>query len=372
MKQFPGYLALSVLILIFLTSCMPGGEDGAQEGGEEMASASWVVDTAGVTEFSSVVSQTAPVTWRALREYVYASAPVRGIREAVLRADVPGTIESIDVNLGETVQEGDILVTLASDISSLTVQQLEAQRDTLARQLEAQKVLYERGAVSRTALLNTESSLKGIEAQLTSAQDTLSGSFISSPIPGRIGYLDDSLVIGTTVSPNQVIARVVDNSRMKLVFSVGQSQLFQIREGYRATVTISTRYERYESEGVVTAISAASDESTGSWRVVVEADNPDADSIRAGMSADIAIFNSDAPLQFIVPNSAMVYRNGMTYVYLLESENTARLLEVNLLDTYGDYTAVSAIDDAVDLTGRDVLVTRLDAIQSGDVVVTRE
>ncbi|MBN2861357.1 MAG: efflux RND transporter periplasmic adaptor subunit [Sphaerochaetaceae bacterium] len=372
MKRFLGYLSFSILILIMLTSCIPGQDEGVQESSEEMASASWVVDPDGVTEFSSIVSQTAEVKKRALREYVYASAPVRGVNEAVLRADVPGTIERIDVNLGDTVQKEDILVTLASGVSSLTVQQLEAQRDTLLRQMDAQKVLYDRGSVSQSALSTTESSLKGIEAQLESAQDTLSSSFISSPIAGRIGYLDDSLVIGTTVSPNQMIARVVDNTRMKLIFSVGESQLFQIKEGYSATVTISTQYDRYQSEGVVTAISAASDESTGSWRVMVEADNPDPDLIRAGISADIAIFNSDAPLQFVVPNSAMVYRNGMTYVYLLESENTAKLLEVNLLDTYGDYTAISSVDEAVDLNDREVLVTRLDSIQSGDVVVTRE
>jgi len=372
MKRLSGYLTLSVLILVMLTSCIPGEDESVQASSEEMASASWVVDPEGVTEFSSIVSQTAEVNKRALREYVYASAPVRGISEAVLRAEVPGTIERIDVNLGDTVQEGEVLVTLASGVSSLTVQQLEAQRDTLSRQMDAQKVLYERGAVSLAALSTTESSLKGIEAQLESAQDTLAGSFISSPIPGRIGYLDDSLVIGTTVSPNQVIARVVDNTRMKLIFSVGEAQLFQIKEGYSATVTIATQYDRYQSEGIVTAISAASDESTGSWRVVVEADNPAPDVIRVGISADIAIFNSDAPLQFVVPNSAMVYRNGMTYVYLLESENTAKLIEVNLLDTYGDYTAISSMEEAVDLNGREVLVTRLDSIQSGDVVVTRE
>ena len=54
----------------------------------------------------------------------------------------------------------------------------------------------------------------------------------------------------------------------------------------------------------------------------------------------------------------------MTYVYLLESENTAKLIEVNLLDTYGDYTAISSMEEAVDLNGREVLVTRLDSIQS--------
>lgn len=61
MKRLSGYLTLSVLILVMLTSCIPGEDESVQANSEEMASASWVVDPEGVTEFSSIVSQTAEV-----------------------------------------------------------------------------------------------------------------------------------------------------------------------------------------------------------------------------------------------------------------------------------------------------------------------
>lgn len=134
---------------------------------------------------------------------------------------------------------------------------------------------------------------------------------------------------------------------------------------------MTTPYSTYEIEGNVSAISASSDESTGSWQVVVEADNPEPGIIRSGVTADIAIRNTHAPLEYIVPNAALVNRNGRTYIYVLESEKSAMLLEVEVRDSYGDYTAVEPIDSSIDLSGRNVIVTRLDTIRNGDTVIAR-
>ncbi len=360
-----------VLSFFTLISCQRIQKNEELSDVDSMSSSSVFYADTGVTEFSEIVTKTAPVETRELRQFVYASTPVRGVSEAVVRSAVPGTIERIDFGLGDRVQEGQVLLVLDNTVAALTVDQLEGQRNILLRDLEVQNILHERGAVSFSELAQTESSLKNIETQLAVSSETLADMEVKTPIKGHIGYKDDTLVIGGKVSAGQIIARVVDIERIKLIFSVGESQLFQIRTGAAAHITISTLYRDYEIDGNVRAVSASSDESTGAWQIIVEAENPDPEIIRAGVSADIAVRNSGAPSESVIPNAAMVYRDGRTYVYVLESEKTALLLEVNVKDSYGDYTAVEPVDPSMDLTGRSVLVTRLDTIRNGDQVVTR-
>lgn len=221
------YVSMS---LLFLVSCQRIQDSGGQQDVDAMSSPTVVNEATGLTEFSEIVTKAAPVENRALRQYVYASAPVRGIREAIIRSGVAGTIEHIDFHLGDLVQKGQVLLTIDDSVTALTVEQFEGERDTRSRDLEVQKILFERGAVSLSDLTRAEVSLKNAEAQLASSAEMLADMKVKSPITGRIGYMDDTLVPGGTVSAGQVIARVVDTDRLKLTFSVGESQLFQVQK----------------------------------------------------------------------------------------------------------------------------------------------
>jgi membrane fusion protein (multidrug efflux system) len=104
---------------------------------------------------------------------------------------------------------------------------------------------------------------------------------------------------------------------------------------------------------------------------VVDFDNPKPEIIRAGLSASVIIYNAEAPEYPLVPNAAMVNRDGRSYVYVLQ-DSIAKLVEVEVVDRYGDTTAVTSLDESFELPGAKVLTSGLSRVTDGSAVVTQD
>jgi membrane fusion protein (multidrug efflux system) len=247
---------------------------------------------------------------------------------------------------------------------------LENQYENSLKELKANKQLYERGAISLVQLSQTQSSVDGLNAQLEQVKTNLKNTKITTPIAGSVAE-KTNFVVGDFIQAGQQIVRVVDLEHLRMTIPVGQSQLFLIKEGAAALITIKTPTEIIEAEGEVSGISASSDSRTGSWSVLVDFINPEPSFIKAGISAEVIIFNEDAPIYTLVPNSAMVYRNGVTSVYMVEGKS-AKQVNVKVVDQYGDQSAIESLDEGISLIGKKVLVSALSRILDGTSVVTQE
>lgn len=350
----------SLLILpLLLFSCMKSQED------------SIVLDEiAAATDYTQVVSSAVSVKQAALRDRVLGSGTIQGREEVSVKARASGVIKSIDFTLGEQLEKDQVILTLDDTIATLNVSQLENQYKNSLKELEANKQLYERGAISLVQMTQTQSSVDGLAAQLEQVRNNLKNTQVRTPIAGSVAE-KTSLVVGDLIQAGQQIVRVVDLERLRLTLPVGQNQLFLIKEGSPAIITIRTPTEVIEAEGTVSAISASSDSRTGSWSVLIDFTNPRPSLIKAGISAQVVIFNEDAPIHTLVPNSAMVYRDGITSVYMVEG-SSARKVRVKVVDQYGDESAVESMEEGVSLIGKKVFVSALSRILDGSSVVTQE
>jgi membrane fusion protein (multidrug efflux system) len=351
-------VVLATVLLLAGTACMK----------EESSSVSYD-EVAAATDYTQVVSKAARIVRAPLREKIEGSGIIQGVEEAVVKTQTSGVVESIGFELGAPVERGQVLMVLDDTVASLSESQVRKQYENSRKDLMAKEQLYERGAISLVQLESARAAAEGLEAQLRQSADALGYANVTSPISGNVAQRDADLVVGTFVEAGRQVARIVDLDRLRIRLGVGQSQLFQVHEGARAVVTIEALSETIEAEGSVVAIGAASDPTTGSWTVLVDFPNPRPEMIRAGISAKVTIFDDHAPLHLLVPNSAMVYRDGETYIYVVEGEN-ARQVAVEVADQYGDLTAVESLDPSVSLEGKQVLVSLLSRIVDGDPVVT--
>lgn len=348
-----------VFLIVLLVSCTKESQETAT-----------VESVTAATDYTQLVTSTVVVQKAALRPTIVASGVVQGRNEVLVKAGTSGVVQSIDFSLGQRVEKGQALVVLDDMIAKLSESQISRQTENARKELDVQTRLYERGAISLSALNQSKAALDGLEAQLERARDTLSDTTVSAPIAGNIADEGIPLVLGDTVQAGQSITRIIDLQEMRISLSLGQSQIFLIREGAEAIIEIATPTESIRADGVVGAISSGSDLRTGSWTVLVDFTNPRPDVIRAGVSADVTIRNDLAPLHPLVPNAAMVNREGKTYVYV-KQDAAADLVEVEVLDRYGDLMAVEPIEDGYDLAGKEVLTSGLSRVNDGTTVVTQ-
>ena len=350
---------LALILPFLLLSCMKGEK-------KPLA----LDEIAAATDYTQVVSSAVMVRQAPLRDRVLGSGTIQGREEISVKARASGVIKSISFNLGEKLEKNQVLMTLEDTIATLNVSQTESQYNNSLKELKANQQLYDRGAISLVQLTQTQSSVDGLAAQLEQVQNNLKNTQIKTPLAGSVAE-KTNLVVGDLIQAGQQIVRVIELERLRLTLPVGQNQLFLIKEGAPAIITIRTPTETIEAEGRVSAISAGSDARTGSWSVLVDFINPRPALIKAGISAQVTIFNEDAPIYTLVPNSAMVYRDGITSVYVVEGNN-AKKVQVKVVDQYGDQSAVESMEKGISLIGKKVLVSALSRILDGSPIVTQE
>ena len=192
---------------------------------------------------SAKLIQTQLVNRRTVEMTVIAFGRVKPKSDVNISAEVSEKIERLYVDEGDTVKKGDILVALNKDRYKASVHRAEAQVHQFeasvrkAREnLKKVNELHRTGAVSDDALLSAQTELDVYEAQLQSANATLteaaeklSQTLIKSPLDGIVTSLQaeegEFVVVGTMNNPGSVIMVIAQLTDMQAEVDVDEADV---------------------------------------------------------------------------------------------------------------------------------------------------
>ncbi len=265
-------------------------------------------------------------------------------------AEVSGKVRTINKKLGDAVTVKDIMAIIDDKIPLSNYKQaksgvLSAENNLKIAQLNltSDEELYTAGDISKLEYESSLLTVKTAEANHLSALATLSlmektynDTRISSPINGYVSrkYID----LGTMVSLNVPIYRVVDLSSLKIEIGVPQELITHIQTGKKADIEISAMGNEIYN-GYVRYISPQADENTGAFVVEIYVKNTDDNRIRAGMTARATIILNRKLDEIVVPDHSIVSKNDSNFVYKVSAKK-AILSHVNIGDSFDNLIAI--------------------------------
>lgn len=309
---------------------------------------------------------------------VEAKGQLKPISASVVSPSVDGTVEQINVQAGQSVNEGDVLMTIKNDELDRNV--AEAQRAVAAAQEDlanAQKAAAAAQAVpmsdadgaSATAAAGTASnastdtsavsaaqrSLASAQANLDQANAKAAGRTVTAPSSGSIVELNAK--VGATVTGGMIMGesdasggkqcmQIADLSKMKVTVQVGEKDIAKIAVGQSANVTYPA-FPDIVSQGTVTAIAsvANSDSNYGSGSVTFNVDilieAPDS-RLKPGMTAEVSVVTEQLDDVVMVPTMALMTEDGEHYYVNVATDGEgkkSRRVKVNVV-TQNDNEAV--------------------------------
>ena len=340
---------------------------------------------------------------------VEAKGQLKPISSSVVSSSVDGTVDSINVQAGQSVNEGDVLMTIKNDELDRNV--AEAQRAVAAAQEDlanAQKALASAQATPTTdvdgasaaaagasagyADTNTVSaaqrSLASAQANLDQANAKAAGRTVTAPSSGSIVELNAK--VGATVTGGMIMGesdtsggkqcmQIADLSKMKVTVQVGEKDIAKIAVGQSANVTYPA-FPDIVSQGTVTAIAsvASTDSGSGSggsvtFNVDILIEAPDS-RLKPGMTAEVSVVTEKLDDVVMVPTMALMTEDGEHYYVNLATDSEGkktRRVKVTVV-TQNDNEAVVGKtqvkrDDQGNEINPDVPVTKL---RDGDTIVT--
>lgn len=305
------------------------------------------------------------------------SGTAQAALESSLSFKVPGTIERLPVQVGDSVQRRQLIAALDDQDYRVQVQEAEAalararaQERNSEANYERVRLLYENNTASKSDLdaarANFESAAATVEAsdqRLQLARLQLSYTRLTAPVAGAVASVD--VDVNENVNPGQPIVMLTSGARHKVEVGIPEVLIGQIRAGDPVTVTFDALPER-SFAALVTEVGVAATGMGTTFPVTVLLNQADSD-IRSGMAAEVAFRfeSSDQRERFIVPAYAVGEDRAGRFVYVVEPTQEGKGVVRRRAVESGEITA-EGIEIFEGLSDGDLLVTAgVSRIQDG-------
>ena len=313
--------------------------------------------------------------------YINALGTVTPISTVNIYSQVSGRVVAVHYREGQTVRKGDSLLEIDPRPYEAQLQQAEGLLDRdrgILKQAEIDLARYKEAfaehAVAKQILddqeqlvVQDQGTVKYDFGQVENAKVQLSYCYISSPISGRVGLrLVDSgnLVASGTSSPLLVVTQL---QPITVVFNVSEDHLGEVQSRLRQhTPLVVDAFDRAAQTKVATGalltLDNQIDTSTGTVRFRGEFTNRDL-ALFPNQFVNARLLVNSLKGVVLVP-SAAIQRNGtQAFVFVVNSNNTISIRNVDEQSTDGNATAVEGLH-----AGERVALSSFDKLQDGTPV----
>ena len=250
-----------------------------------------------------------------------------------------GRVVEIRARLGDVVEKGQLLLRVQSnDISGAFQTYIKAQNDErLARtQYERAQLLYDKGAIAKSALEQADDAEADAKADLNAANEQLRLLGIDKDHPSAIvnivapisGVITDQQV--TNASGVQGLSgpspfTIADLSYVWIVCDVFENDLDAVHVGQYADVRLNA-FPNQPLKGRIDNILPILDPNIRTAKVRIEVKNPGM--LRIGMFATATFYGKQPVMHAAIPASAILHLHDREWVYTPLGEGRFRRAEV--------------------------------------------
>lgn len=252
----------------------------------------------------------------------------------------PNRIKTINVDAGDRVQRGQVLVTL----DRANIDQLKINLDQTEREYNRAVQLLEIGG-------GTQQSVDQLKAQLDAARsqydNLLENTVLTSPISGVVTARNYDPGDMTGSQPILTVGQL--SPVVKVLIGVSENDMALVKAGMPVTVTLDA-FPGESFGGTVNRIYPTVDTSTRTFQAEVRIANP-SERIKPGMFARVS-FDMGTQNRVVVPDRAVVKQTGSgnKYVYVYKNGRVS----------YNKVELGQRLDDAYEL---------IEGVGNGDTVV---
>jgi RND family efflux transporter MFP subunit len=257
----------------------------------------------------AVAVKAASVTRESLPALIDIPATVRPAERAVISARLTGMITSLPWALGQEVNAGDLLLTLAAPEAGARVRQAQALLAEAERATDRERTLVAKGVNPPDNLRDAEDRLRFAQAGLAEVEALLAYASIRAPFAGVI--TEKPVLAGDLATPGLPLLTLESTARLRAEGTVPEQAATALRPGDRISVVLGDTTPAVE--GTIEELSTAADTVSRSVRIMVALP---AGSARSGQFARLQVAVGRAEV-LLVPTATVTHFGQMERVFVV-------------------------------------------------------
>lgn len=265
----------------------------------------------------------------------------RANREVALKAQTMGLVAEVLVKEGNRVRQGQTICRQDLNARQAQADQAKASLRAIETDLNAARVLAEKGFQSEARVTGFEAQLDGAKAALKQAEIEADNINIRAPFSGIWERQDAQ--IGDYLSPGMSCGLLVDLSPLKVDAQLTETQLGKVTRGDTATIQLATGEN---ITGKIAFIEAKADPSTRTFRAEIHVPNDDL-ALKAGVTGTVRI-KSGLTLAHQVPGNILaIADSGDVGIRYIDGSNIVRFASVETIDEDANGLWVTGLPETV-------------------------
>lgn len=293
-----------------------------------------------------------PVTTTIVKEGVQEAGLVKTgkltpYKEAKIIATSSGNIQRLLFNLGDNINQGQVIAIIDTRLIKLDLQKAESNVSKLKRDLQTYSDLLEGNATTQEKVNEIRQNYNDAINLSQQLRRQIADANIKAPISGIIGT--KPIEEGVYITTGEEIASIVNLSQLKVVVYFTEAEVYQISLGQKINLTTDV-YPDKSFFGRVTFISPQTNQSHN-YLVEITAVNKQDAPLRSGTFVHADFSKKSVQKILLIPREALNESTQNASVYVVV-KNKALLRSIKVGKEYGKNIQV------------------IDGLRAGDLVVT--
>ncbi len=274
---------------------------------------------AGMKPPPPAVVTTAKAGYQEWQPQLRAVGSVRAARGADLALDLSGLVTKVNVQSGDEVKEGQVLLQLRDSEDVAQLHQLEAAAALADVTFGRAKQQLAVQAISKADYDQAAADLKAKQAAVAQQQVNVQRKQLRAPFAGRAGIV--TITPGTYLNSGTTIVTLQQIDPVFVDFHLPQKNLAEVKVGQKVMLSLDA-FPGKTFEGELSAINPKVDSDTRN--VMIEARFANSDKLLApGMFADVTLDVGTKARYLTLPQTAVVYNPYGATVYIVKKKADA-------------------------------------------------
>lgn len=267
------------------------------------------------TEVVKVPVEAAPVTRGDIANYYSANAILESIEEADVIAKVQGLVESVLVEEGDYVEQGQVLATIDKTRYKYTLDQRKAELKQVKSEFDRLNSTKNRGLVSADQLEKMQWQIKSLEAATNLAALDVEEATVIAPISGYISarYVKKGNLVQQYQHKN--LFHIVSQQSLQGILHLPEGQFSNVKKGQNVKLVVpAVKNQQFIAK--VERISPVIDAKSGTFKVVITMDNSEK-RLNAGMFAEVKLEYGVHIDSILAPSNSILTMDNRSIAYLV-------------------------------------------------------
>ena len=239
---------------------------------------------------------------------------VMAVQGTEVSTEADGIVRAIEFEAGSTVQAGDELVVLDSEVEQAQLRAAEAAADWARVSFGRAKELSAARSISQAELDSADANLKQADAQVDNIRAVIARKTVRAPFAGKLGIRRIS--VGQFLVKGSPVVSLQSLDPVYVEFSLPQQRLGDLTEGLKIGVSTDA-YPGQRFEGTITAVNPDIDPVTRNVRVQATLANGEG-RLRPGMFVSVEMILARSEEVFFVPSTAVLHAPFGDSLFVIE------------------------------------------------------